>query len=228
MSPRMFAGLTRDEAAARLRAANTAYGFVNDVRGACARHPALRRVTVETPEGPVSIGGPAGAALGDGPRSPWRPVPALGASTGGDPRGIRRRIEPRPSRSCRADWRAKLRRRPGAVTGAGGQRLCSRIGARSSSGGRCSGRTPTGRRSAASWAPGSAGRQARAVRRGAARRLEGAGRSPPLPKRRAMVYRARVRSPPAHRASPPPGQRPGESRPAARPHPGQAAMTLCV
>src|SRR5690348_12433406 len=43
-----FARLTRDEAAAKLRAANTAYGFVNDVP-AFARHPALRRIAVETP-----------------------------------------------------------------------------------------------------------------------------------------------------------------------------------
>jgi crotonobetainyl-CoA:carnitine CoA-transferase CaiB-like acyl-CoA transferase len=52
-----FARLTRDQAAAKLRAANTAYGLVNDV-AAFARHPALRRVTVQTPNGPVSIAAP--------------------------------------------------------------------------------------------------------------------------------------------------------------------------
>jgi itaconate CoA-transferase len=52
-----FATLTRDEAAAKLRAANTAYGFVNDV-AAFSRHPALRRQTVETPNGPVAIAAP--------------------------------------------------------------------------------------------------------------------------------------------------------------------------
>src|SRR5919202_3355198 len=73
---RMFAGLTREECAAKLRRANTAYGFVNDCEG-LRTHPALRRVTVETPEGPVAIGAPP-ARLSDGPRS-LGPVPALGA-----------------------------------------------------------------------------------------------------------------------------------------------------
>lgn len=53
----VFAGLTRDEAAARLGAANTAFGFVNGV-AEFAHHPALRRVTVETPGGPVAIAAP--------------------------------------------------------------------------------------------------------------------------------------------------------------------------
>ena len=53
----MFGKLTRDEAAAKLRAANTAYGFVNDV-AAFSHHPALRRQTVETPNGPVAIAAP--------------------------------------------------------------------------------------------------------------------------------------------------------------------------
>jgi len=52
-----FAMLTRDQAAAKLRAANTAYGFVNDV-AAFSRHPALRRQTVMTPNGPVAIAAP--------------------------------------------------------------------------------------------------------------------------------------------------------------------------
>jgi len=53
----IFAALSRDEAAAKLRAANTAYGFVNDV-AAFSRHPALRRQTVATPNGPVAIAAP--------------------------------------------------------------------------------------------------------------------------------------------------------------------------
>jgi crotonobetainyl-CoA:carnitine CoA-transferase CaiB-like acyl-CoA transferase len=72
----VFAGLSRDQAAARLRAANTAYGFVNGV-AEFARHPALRRVTVETPGGPVSIAAPPVLA-GDGPPE-LGPVPAVGA-----------------------------------------------------------------------------------------------------------------------------------------------------
>lgn len=71
----MFATLTGPEAAAKLRAANTAYGFVNDV-AAFARHPALRRASVGTPNGPVAIAAPP--VIGsDGPR-PLGPVPALG------------------------------------------------------------------------------------------------------------------------------------------------------
>ena len=73
---RMFASLTRDECAAKLRRSNTAYGFVNDCAG-LSGHPALRRVPVETPEGPVAVSAPA-ARLSDGPRA-LGPVPALDA-----------------------------------------------------------------------------------------------------------------------------------------------------
>ena len=71
----VFAGLTRDQAAARLRGANTAYGFVNDV-AALARHPALRRMVIETPVGPISVASPP-VILSDGPRD-YGPVPAIG------------------------------------------------------------------------------------------------------------------------------------------------------
>jgi crotonobetainyl-CoA:carnitine CoA-transferase CaiB-like acyl-CoA transferase len=70
-----FAGLSRARAAAKLRAANTAYGFVNDV-AAFSCHPALRRATVETPSGLVSIAAPPVLFSGD-PRD-LGPVPALG------------------------------------------------------------------------------------------------------------------------------------------------------
>jgi crotonobetainyl-CoA:carnitine CoA-transferase CaiB-like acyl-CoA transferase len=71
----MFAQLTRDLAAAKLRAANTAYGFVNDM-AAFARHPALRRATVQTPNGPVEIAAPP--VIGsDGPRG-LGAVPSVG------------------------------------------------------------------------------------------------------------------------------------------------------
>jgi crotonobetainyl-CoA:carnitine CoA-transferase CaiB-like acyl-CoA transferase len=73
---RAFAGLTRAEAAARLTAAGTAFGFVNDLAD-FARHPALRRLEVPTPNGPVSIAAPA-ARLSDGAR-PSGAVPALDA-----------------------------------------------------------------------------------------------------------------------------------------------------
>jgi crotonobetainyl-CoA:carnitine CoA-transferase CaiB-like acyl-CoA transferase len=72
---KMFAALTRDECAAKLRNANTAFGFINDC-GGLRDHPALRRVTVETEKGPINIGAPP-AKLSDGARS-LGPVPRLG------------------------------------------------------------------------------------------------------------------------------------------------------
>ena len=74
----MFSTLTRDAAAAKLRAANTAYGFVNTV-AEFSTHPALRRVEVGTPNGPVAIAAPP-ALLSDGPRV-LGPVPAIGADS---------------------------------------------------------------------------------------------------------------------------------------------------
>lgn len=75
---KMFAALTRDQAAAKLRASNTAYGFVNTV-AEFSTHPALRRVEVGTPNGPVAIAAPP-ALLSDGPRA-LGPVPAIGADS---------------------------------------------------------------------------------------------------------------------------------------------------
>ncbi len=73
-----FARLTRDQAAAKLRAANTAYGFVNDV-AALAHHPALRRVSVQTPGGAVSIAAPPVLVAGED--RDLGPVPAIGEHT---------------------------------------------------------------------------------------------------------------------------------------------------
>jgi crotonobetainyl-CoA:carnitine CoA-transferase CaiB-like acyl-CoA transferase len=70
-----FAHLSRTQAAERLRAANTAYGFVNDV-AAFSRHPALRRTMVATPNGPVSLAAPP-VLCSDGTRA-LGPVPAIG------------------------------------------------------------------------------------------------------------------------------------------------------
>jgi crotonobetainyl-CoA:carnitine CoA-transferase CaiB-like acyl-CoA transferase len=74
----VFARMTRADAAAKLRAANTAYGFVNDV-AAFAHHPALRRVTVATPNGDVALAAPP-VLFSDGARS-LGPVPAIGADS---------------------------------------------------------------------------------------------------------------------------------------------------
>jgi itaconate CoA-transferase len=76
---RTFASLTRDEAAAKLRGSNTAYGFVNDL-AALSHHPALRRTPVALPTGGVAeIVAPAvirvGETLGLGA------VPEIGQNT---------------------------------------------------------------------------------------------------------------------------------------------------
>ena len=71
----VFGTLSRDEAAARLRLSNTAYGFVNGV-AEFARHPALRRQIVETPNGPIAIAAPP-QIFSDAPRVLGK-VPAIG------------------------------------------------------------------------------------------------------------------------------------------------------
>jgi crotonobetainyl-CoA:carnitine CoA-transferase CaiB-like acyl-CoA transferase len=70
-----FARHTRDAAAKLLNRAGIAYGFVNEV-AELARHPALRRLTVETPKGPVAVAAPA--ARLSGPARSYGKVPALG------------------------------------------------------------------------------------------------------------------------------------------------------
>jgi crotonobetainyl-CoA:carnitine CoA-transferase CaiB-like acyl-CoA transferase len=70
-----FLGMTRDVAAERLRATRTAYGFVNGLAD-LGRHPALRRVTVETSAGPASIIAPP--AIRDGAEPRLGKVPDIG------------------------------------------------------------------------------------------------------------------------------------------------------
>ena len=72
---RAFARLDRAGASAKLRAANTAFGFVNDV-AAFSHHPALRRAEVDTPNGPVAIAAPP-VRTSEGDRA-LGPVPAIG------------------------------------------------------------------------------------------------------------------------------------------------------
>ena len=74
----VFARMTRDQAARKLRDANTAYGFVNDV-ASFSHHPALRRVTVETPNGPIAIAAPP--VIGSEGERSLGPVPAIGAQS---------------------------------------------------------------------------------------------------------------------------------------------------
>jgi itaconate CoA-transferase len=68
----------RCAAAAKLRAANAAYGFVNDL-AAFSKHPALRRASVETVNGPVEIAAPP-VITTDGERH-LGPVPDIGQQT---------------------------------------------------------------------------------------------------------------------------------------------------
>jgi itaconate CoA-transferase len=70
-----FERLDRDAARALLLAANTAFGFVNDVH-ALAQHPALRRTAVMTPNGPAQVAIPA-VTFDDGVRK-LGAVPSIG------------------------------------------------------------------------------------------------------------------------------------------------------
>jgi len=79
----VFTTLDRAAVIARLEAAKVAYGMINDMAGLSA-HPQLRRITVETPTGPVEM--PAPPALWAGHAAKPGPVPAPGQHT----RAIRR------------------------------------------------------------------------------------------------------------------------------------------
>ncbi|MCX7685013.1 MAG: CoA transferase [Acetobacteraceae bacterium] len=74
----ILGGWTRAEAEARLAAAGTAFGFVNEVAD-LARHPALRRVSVPLPEGWVSLAAPPVRWRGEARQA--GAVPALGQHT---------------------------------------------------------------------------------------------------------------------------------------------------
>jgi len=70
----VFAALDREAATARLNAAGTAHGFVNEVAD-LARHPALRRIAVETPNGEIACAAPP-VRWADEHRA-YGPVPAV-------------------------------------------------------------------------------------------------------------------------------------------------------
>jgi itaconate CoA-transferase len=72
-----FATMDVEPLSKKLAAADIAFARVNDLAGLIA-HPHLRRVSVETPSGPVSY--PAPAAIRDTPRAYGR-IPALGEHT---------------------------------------------------------------------------------------------------------------------------------------------------
>lgn len=73
-----FARLGRAAAIAALTRADIAFAELNDL-AALSRHPHLRRITVETPSGPVSFPAPAPFVAGETRR--YGPVPALGQHT---------------------------------------------------------------------------------------------------------------------------------------------------
>jgi itaconate CoA-transferase len=79
---RAFAGLDEAQATARLTEADTAFASVNDM-AALSSHPHLRRITVNTPTGPLAF--PAPAAVVRGEERTYGPVPALGRSDLLDP-----------------------------------------------------------------------------------------------------------------------------------------------
>lgn len=69
-----FARFSLKEATAALLAADLAFATLNDMEG-LAHHPQLRRITVETPHGPVSY--PAPAPIFDGEERHYGAVPGL-------------------------------------------------------------------------------------------------------------------------------------------------------
>lgn len=71
-----LATLDADVAAQRVEAAGVAFAFINDMAGLSA-HPHLRRITVETPNGPVRLPAP-GPIFVDAPRS-YGPVSPIGS-----------------------------------------------------------------------------------------------------------------------------------------------------
>ena len=72
----IFAGEMPHALIARLEAAGTAWARLNGVDG-LSRHSQLRRVTADTPTGPVAL--PASPIRWDGEEAVAMPVPALGA-----------------------------------------------------------------------------------------------------------------------------------------------------
>jgi crotonobetainyl-CoA:carnitine CoA-transferase CaiB-like acyl-CoA transferase len=73
----IFARHSRSALAGKLKSAGIAFGNFNTVED-FSHHPHLRRIVVETPEGPVQL--PAAPAIFDELRQPCR-VPALGDHT---------------------------------------------------------------------------------------------------------------------------------------------------
>ena len=80
-----FAALTRDALLDRLAKADIAFAEVNTMDD-LARHPHLRRITVDSPNGPLAYPAPAAIVVGDD-RS-YRPIPAIGQHGDGRRAGV--------------------------------------------------------------------------------------------------------------------------------------------
>src|SRR3954454_15121765 len=86
-----FAALTRDELLQRLSDADIAFAEVNTMAD-LAVHPHLRRIEVDTPNGPVSYAAPAAIFVGE--RVSYAPVAGMG-----DHRNLRKKLsKPQPVR----------------------------------------------------------------------------------------------------------------------------------
>jgi crotonobetainyl-CoA:carnitine CoA-transferase CaiB-like acyl-CoA transferase len=74
----VFAALTRDDLVKRLDDADIAFAEVNTMDD-LAKHPHLRRITVDTPNGPVAYPAPASIVVGE--TRPYGAVPPVGDAT---------------------------------------------------------------------------------------------------------------------------------------------------
>ena len=83
MAAAAFLAMDAGEAVERLTQADTAFAAVNDM-AALSTHPHLRRITVDTPHGPVVF--PAPAPIVRGQERSYGPVPGLGEGGGGSTR----------------------------------------------------------------------------------------------------------------------------------------------
>ena len=110
----VFATMDVETLSEKLEAADIAFARVNDVAGFIA-HPHLRRISVETPSGPVSY--PAPAPIRDQPRSYGRDAGAGRAHREGA-EGVRLSPHPeeRAARRRLEGWRMHRRRWPSFET----------------------------------------------------------------------------------------------------------------
>ncbi|THD84698.1 CoA transferase [Aliigemmobacter aestuarii] len=76
---RAFARMDGDEATARLDRAGIAFGRLNDMAG-LSTHPHLRRITVNSPNGPIRLPAPGARLVGED--RDYGPVPALNPAKG--------------------------------------------------------------------------------------------------------------------------------------------------